>query len=62
MSIWIDRGDEWVPYTSEPLTCAACGSANCRRAKKGEPPRDVLICLNCDHVTDRWDRTKGVVK
>jgi hypothetical protein len=60
MSVWIPPLDAWVPYSGEPLTCAACGSPNTVRAKTEEPKRDVLVCLECDHITDRWKRTEGV--
>lgn len=66
MSMFIEPGNDWVPYKDEPLTCAACGSRDTERVKKpansrrNGPKRDVLVCGECGHVTDRWERTKGV--
>lgn len=59
MTVWLPPIHAWVPYSGEPLTCDHCGSRNTVRAKDGEPKRDVLVCLECDQVTDRWGRLKG---
>lgn len=62
MSRYIERGEDWVPYQGEVLTCGACGSRNTDRVKRptnhrrSAPKRDVLVCSDCGHVTDRWKR------
>lgn len=64
--MYIDHANDWVPYKGEPLWCVKCGSRNTERVKqrtngrRNAPKRDVLICGDCGHITDRWRRTEGV--
>jgi hypothetical protein len=67
MSMFMEPGKDWIPYAGEPLTCAKCGSRATERVKRrtnssrNSPKRDVLVCGECGHITDRWKRTEGVV-